>query len=95
MWKRPHTLTIQLAMARVGVVGGGIGVCSGVCGGGSVLLFYGFLILLGFGFLIGVKDPEKSIHFYRDLLGMNLLRDSKHSDFSNYFLVCFPCSSFI
>lgn len=33
-----------------------------------------------------VKDPAPSLHFYRDLLGMKLLRESHFSDFSLYFL---------
>ena len=33
-----------------------------------------------------VKDPAKSLHFYCDLLGMTLLRESHYSDFSLYFL---------
>jgi catechol 2,3-dioxygenase-like lactoylglutathione lyase family enzyme len=33
-----------------------------------------------------VKDPEKSLHFYRDCLGMTLLAESHHGDFSLYFL---------
>ena len=36
--------------------------------------------------MMRVKDPERSLLFYRDLLGMSLLRRSDHSDFSNYFL---------
>ena len=33
-----------------------------------------------------VKDLKKSLHFYQNLLGMNLLRESHKSDFSLYFL---------
>lgn len=33
-----------------------------------------------------VKDPLKSLHFYRDCLGMTLLAESHHADFSLYFL---------
>lgn len=35
-----------------------------------------------------VKDPKKSLHFYRDLLGMTLLCESHHPEakFTNYFL---------
>ncbi len=33
-----------------------------------------------------VKDPAKALKFYRDLLGMTLLRESHFSDFSLYFL---------
>lgn len=35
-----------------------------------------------------VKDPKKSIHFYRDLLGMTLIAESHHPEakFTNYFL---------
>jgi len=43
--------------------------------------------------MIRVKDPAKSLHFYRDLLGMNLLKQSDHSDFSNYFLANAPAGS--
>lgn len=37
-----------------------------------------------------VKDPKKSIKFYRDLLGMTLVRESHFSDFSLYFLAHLP-----
>jgi len=37
-----------------------------------------------------IKDPAKSLRFYRDLLGMTLLRVSHHSDFSLYFLAHIP-----
>lgn len=37
-----------------------------------------------------IKDPVKSLHFYRDLLGMSLLRVAHHEDFSNYFLAHLP-----
>ncbi|RYD69685.1 MAG: lactoylglutathione lyase [Verrucomicrobiaceae bacterium] len=33
-----------------------------------------------------VKDPAPSLRFYKDLLGMTLLRESHFSDFSLYFL---------
>lgn len=33
-----------------------------------------------------VKDPKKSLEFYRNTLGMTLLAESHHSDFSLYFL---------
>lgn len=33
-------------------------------------------------------DPEKSIAFYRDVLGMVVVREMHMSDFSNYFLAC-------
>ena len=33
-----------------------------------------------------IKDPVKSLEFYRDVLGMTLLGESHYSDFSNYFL---------
>ena len=33
-----------------------------------------------------VKDPQKSLHFYRDLLGMTLVAERHMSDFSLYFL---------
>ncbi|GBG30243.1 Lactoylglutathione lyase [Hondaea fermentalgiana] len=36
--------------------------------------------------MMRVKDPEKSIAFYRDLFGMQLVRQSAHSDFSLFFL---------
>ena len=36
--------------------------------------------------MMRVKDPVKSLHFYRDLMGLNLIRESPHSDFTNYFL---------
>ncbi|KAI9341403.1 Glyoxalase/Bleomycin resistance protein/Dihydroxybiphenyl dioxygenase [Obelidium mucronatum] len=37
---------------------------------------------------IRVKDPKKSLHFYRDILGMHVLNsfDSEGGKFSNYFL---------
>jgi catechol 2,3-dioxygenase-like lactoylglutathione lyase family enzyme len=38
--------------------------------------------------MLRVKDPAKSLHFYRDLLGMTLLAESHYSDFSLYFLAC-------
>ena len=37
-----------------------------------------------------IKDPKKSLHFYCNLLGMTLLFESKHSDFTNYFLAQLP-----
>ena len=40
--------------------------------------------------MIRVKDPAKSLRFYRDLLGMSLLRVSHYSDFSLYFLAHLP-----
>ena len=33
-----------------------------------------------------VKDPKKSLEFYRNALGMTLLAESHHADFSLYFL---------
>lgn len=33
-----------------------------------------------------IKDPVKSLEFYRDVLGMTLLGESHYGDFSNYFL---------
>lgn len=36
--------------------------------------------------MIRVKDPEKSLAFYRDLLGMTLLSKSNKGDFTVYFL---------
>lgn len=36
--------------------------------------------------MIRVKDPEKSLKFYRDLLGMKLLLKSNKGDFTVYFL---------
>lgn len=33
-----------------------------------------------------VKDPKRSLEFYRDILGMTLIAESHHSDFTNYFL---------
>ena len=36
--------------------------------------------------MMRVKDPEKSLKFYKDLLGMTLLRSSDLGDFSLYFL---------
>ena len=40
--------------------------------------------------MLRVKDPIKSLYFYRDLLGMTLLRESHYSDFSLYFLAHLP-----
>jgi lactoylglutathione lyase len=37
-----------------------------------------------------IKDPSKSIPFYRDVLKMTLLRESHFSDFSLYFLAQIP-----
>lgn len=37
-----------------------------------------------------VKDPIKSLHFYRDLLGLTVLRESHFSDFSLFFLAHLP-----
>ncbi|XP_026192185.1 lactoylglutathione lyase [Cyclospora cayetanensis] len=36
--------------------------------------------------MIRVKDPEKALKFYCDILGMKLLLKSKKEDFTNYFL---------
>ncbi|KAL8451922.1 hypothetical protein Emag_002574 [Eimeria magna] len=36
--------------------------------------------------MIRVKNPQKSLAFYRDLLGMKLIATKKHDDFSLYFL---------
>ena len=38
--------------------------------------------------MLRVKDPVKSLHFYRDLMGMTLIAQSHFSDFSLYFLAC-------
>ena len=38
--------------------------------------------------MMRVKDPAKSLHFYRDLMGMTLIAESHYSDFSLYFLAC-------
>lgn len=47
--------------------------------------------------MLRVKDPVKSIAFYRDVLGMTLLREShfpkEKGDFSNYFLAQLPPGS--
>ena len=43
--------------------------------------------------MLRVKDPEKSLKFYQNLLDMNLLRTSHHSDFSLYFLSHAPDGS--
>lgn len=46
--------------------------------------------------MIRVKDPKKSLAFYRDLLGMTLVSKSQKTDFTIYFLaylepgVCAP-----
>lgn len=40
--------------------------------------------------MIRVKDPAKAIAFYRDVLGMVVVREMHMSDFSNYFLACLP-----
>jgi lactoylglutathione lyase len=40
--------------------------------------------------MMRVKDPVKSLAFYRDILGMSLIRESRHSDFSLYFLAQLP-----
>ena len=37
-----------------------------------------------------VKDPVKSLRFYRNLLGMTVLRESHYSDFSLFFLAHIP-----
>jgi lactoylglutathione lyase len=36
--------------------------------------------------MLRIKDAQKSLHFYRDLLGMKLLNELHFSDFSLYFL---------
>ena len=36
--------------------------------------------------MIRIKDPKKSLQFYRDILGMTLIAESHHSDFSLFFL---------
>ncbi|KAL8428033.1 hypothetical protein Efla_006939 [Eimeria flavescens] len=36
--------------------------------------------------MIRVKDPQKSLAFYRDTLGMTLIATKKHDDFTLYFL---------
>ena len=33
-----------------------------------------------------IKDPKASLHFYQDILGMDLLQTSEGSDFTLYFL---------
>uniref|UniRef100_A0A0G4FYH8 lactoylglutathione lyase n=1 Tax=Chromera velia CCMP2878 TaxID=1169474 RepID=A0A0G4FYH8_9ALVE len=38
--------------------------------------------------MIRVKDPQKSLAFYRDVCGMSVVRVSHHNDFSLYFLAC-------
>lgn len=38
--------------------------------------------------MLRVKDATKSIAFYRDVMGMSLLRAMHAGDFSNYFLAC-------
>ena len=40
--------------------------------------------------MIRVKDPKQSIAFYRDILGMVLVREMHMSDFSNYFMASLP-----
>ncbi|KAF8238739.1 glyoxalase I, partial [Tricholoma matsutake] len=36
--------------------------------------------------MIRIKDPKPSLHFYRDILGMELITENKHDDFTLYFL---------
>ena len=36
--------------------------------------------------MLRVKDPQKSVTFYRDILGMRLIAKSIKSDFTLYFL---------
>ena len=45
--------------------------------------------------MLRVKDPEKSVKFYRDILGMNLCHEFSHEKgkFSNYFLTHAPTDS--
>jgi len=39
--------------------------------------------------MMRVKDGEKTVNFYRDIMGMTLLRDMTFpNDFTNYFLAC-------
>jgi len=42
--------------------------------------------------MLRIKDPEKSIPFYRDVLGMTLVRTSHHPEgkFSNFFFAYLP-----
>lgn len=43
--------------------------------------------------MLRVKDPVKSLAFYRDTLGMSLLKESHFSDFSLYFLAQLPAGT--
>eukprot|EP00753_Platysulcus_tardus_P017065 PLAT6246.1.p1 GENE.PLAT6246.1~~PLAT6246.1.p1 ORF type:complete len:188 (-),score=93.82 PLAT6246.1:192-755(-) len=40
--------------------------------------------------MIRVKDPKASLRFYRDLLGMSLLRSKDYGSFTLYFLAYLP-----
>jgi len=42
--------------------------------------------------MIRIKDPAKSIPFYRDVMGLTLIRESHHNEakFSLYFFACLP-----
>ena len=43
--------------------------------------------------MLRVRDPRASVAFYRDRLGMTLLRESHYGDFSLYFLATLPAGS--